>query len=151
MKSLVTMFVAALMVLCLLGSSCTTETPPPQPKLNAVKVSPDGGLKVSVRKTVTEGSSLRISGTVVNRYDKPVDGVRYIVQMIIPGSAPRILDTSSKESDLALESGETKPFSLEITNPVYASASAMFSVDATPAKLGGTAVPPPAGWVQPAK
>jgi hypothetical protein len=45
-----------------------------------------------------------------------------------------------------LESGETKPFSLEIENPIYASASAMFSVDATPAKLGGSAVPPPAGW-----
>ena len=45
----------------------------------------------------------------MNRYDKPVDGVRYTVQMIIPGSTPRILDTSSKESDLAVESGETKP------------------------------------------
>ena len=150
MKSLVTMFVAAVMVLCLLGSSCTTETPP-QPKANAVKVSADGGLKVSVRKSATDGSVLRMSGTVVNRYDKPVEGVRYTVQMIIPGTTPRILNTSSRESDLALESGETKPFSLEIENPIYASASAMFSVDATPAKLGGSAVPPPAGWVQPAK
>ncbi|HSP99242.1 MAG TPA: hypothetical protein VL049_18625 [Candidatus Dormibacteraeota bacterium] len=136
------------MALALLGSSCTTEAPPPPPPtpVSNVKVSPDGGLKVGVRKAVVEGSVLRVSGTVVNHYDRRVEGIRYTVVMAIPGSPPRIIDTARQETDTALDPGEAKAMSLEIANPIYASATGMFGVDAVPVKLGGAAVPPPAGW-----
>jgi hypothetical protein len=133
--------------LALLGSSCTTETQPPPPTLPAstVKVSADGGLKVSVRKSVVDGSVLRITGTVVNRYDKRVEGVRYTVEMAIPGSPPRIIDTARQETDTTLDPGQSQPMHLEIEHPIYASATGMFSVDAAAVKLGGVALSAPAG------
>lgn len=134
------------MGLALVGSSCTTETPLPPPKASNVKTSPDGGVKVSVRKAVVDGHVLHISGTVVNHYDQRVAGIRYVVEMAIPGSPPRIIDTAYKETDATLDPGEAKAMQLDIENPVYATATGMFSVDATPVKLGSTAVPPPAGW-----
>ena len=146
MRTLVTVLVAVVTALALLGSSCTTEAPPPPPPVSSVKVSPDGGLKVGVRKAVVDGRVLRVSGTVVNHYDKRVEGIRYTVEMAIPGSPPRIIDTARQESDTALDPGEAKAMSLEIENPIYASATGMFSVDADPVKLGGAAVPPPVGW-----
>ena len=146
MRSFVTVVATVLVTLGLLGSSCTTETPPPPVKPSNVRVSPDGGVRVTVRKSVVEGNTLHISGTVVNHYDKRVDGVRYTVEMAIPGQPPRIVNTAYRESDLALESGEAKSMTLEIENPVYASATGMFSVEAAPVKVGGTAVAPPPGW-----
>ena len=146
MRSFVTVLGGVLMALALLGSSCTTETPQPPAKPSNVRVSPDGGLKVSVRKAAVDGNVLHVNGTVVNHYDKRVDGVRYTIEMAIPGSPPKIIDTARRETDTALESGEAKAVQLEIENPIYASATGMFSVDAAPVKLGGTAVAPPAGW-----
>lgn len=146
MRSFVTGVGMALVMLGLLGSSCSTEAPPPPTKASDVRVSPDGGLRVIVRRTTVDGTTLRISGTVVNHYDKRVDGVRYTVVMAIPGQPPRIIDTARQTSDLALESGEAKKVKLEIQNPAYASTTGMFSVDAAPVKLAGNAVPPPPGW-----
>ena len=148
MRTLVTVVAAVVLALALLGSSCTTETPAPPatPKTSNVKVSADGGLKVNVSKAVVDGRFLRVTGTIVNHFDKRVEGVRYTVQMAIPGSPPRIIDTAQQESDVALDPGEAKGMRLEIENPVYASAVGMFGVDAAPVKLGGAPVPPPAGW-----
>ncbi|MBX3025321.1 hypothetical protein KF840_10465 [bacterium] len=143
MRSLLMMLIACVT----LGAACSsTSEPSPKPAAIKVKVSPDGGLRFTMRKASVEGQVLHINGALVNRYDKPVAGVRYTIEMAIPGSPPRIINTAWRETETTLEPGQVETVVFEIDNPVYASTSAMFSVDATPVKLGGTAVPPPAGW-----
>lgn len=143
MRSLLMMLIACMT----LGAACSsTSEPAPTPPAIKVRVSPDGGLRFTMRKASVEGQVLHISGALVNRYDKPVDGVRYAIQMAIPGSPPRIINTAWRETDTKLAPGQVETVLFEIDNPVYASTSAMFSVDATPVTLGGTAVAAPAGW-----
>jgi hypothetical protein len=133
-----------------LAASCSTSNEtaaPAAPTIARVKTSPDGGLKVSTRKTTIDGQRLRILGSVVNRYDKPVDGVRYVVEMVIPGAPPRIIDTAQQENtDLKLEPGQVHRIRIELERPVYSSTTGMFSVEAAPIKLDGKPMPPPAGW-----
>lgn len=132
-----------------LGIACSSKPePPPEPTGPKVKTSPDGGLRFTMRRATVEGQMLHLSGIVVNRYDKPVDGVRYTIEMSIPGSPPRIVDTTRREADLKLEPGQVENVQFDIDNPAYASTTGMFSVDAVPVKLGGSAVSVPTGWKQ---
>ncbi len=130
-----------------LGFSCSSKPEPaPTPPGPKVKTSPDGGLRFTMRKATVEGQVLHLTGLLVNRYDKPVAGVRYTIEMAIPGSPPRIIDTTRRETDTAMEPGTVENVRFDLDNPVYASTTGMFSVSAVPVKLGGTTVPPPAGW-----
>ena len=132
-----------------LAASCSTsnETAAPPPTIAKVRTSPDGGLRVSLRKTTVEGNRLRISASLVNRYDKPVDGVRYVVEMVIPGAPPRIIDTAQQDNtDMKLEPGQVQSIRIDLEKPVYSSTTGMFTVEAAPIKLDGKAMPPPSGW-----
>lgn len=141
-------FLLLAIALATLAASCSTsnETAKQTPTIAKVKTSPDGGLKVSLRKTVVEGNKLHITGSVVNRYDKPVDGVRYTIEMVIPGLPPRIIDTTQQEhTDLKLEPGQVHSLHIELEKPVYSTTTGMFSVDASPINLDGKPQRPPVG------
>jgi hypothetical protein len=136
-----------LIAFAMLGSSCSSKSEPaPPPQSTKVRTSPDGGLRFTIRTASVEGQVLHLDGVLINRYDRPVDGVRYTIEMAIPGSPPHIIDITRREADTKLEPGQVEPVRFELDNPAYASTTGMFSVTAAPVKLGGTAVPPPAGW-----
>lgn len=106
-----------------------------------------GGLRVTIRKAVADGRKIRISGVVENRYDQPVEGVRYTVLLVAPGDPPRVVDTIRQESaDTILDPGEDRAMRIEIENPIHASSSGGFDIGAAPMRLGGRDVPPPPAW-----
>ena len=128
-----------------LAASCSSTQPETQTKASGIKVSPDGGLRMTVQKTVVDGQKLRIKGVLVNRFDQRVEGVRYTVQMIIPGSTPKVVDTARTEADTALDPGTSETVKLEIDKPIYAATPAMFDIAVTPIRLGGAAIPAAGG------
>lgn len=139
-------FLMALVACTVLGIACSSKPEPtPAPTAPKVRTSPDGGLRFTMRKATVTGQVLHLDGVVVNRYDKPVDGVRYTIEMAIPGSPPRIIDTTRRQTDSKLAPGQVENVTFEIDNPAYASTTGMFSVDAAPVSLGGAALAPAAG------
>lgn len=105
-----------------------------------------GGLVVTVKRAGADGRHIRISGTVENRFDEPVDGIRYTVTLLAPGDPPRVVDTVRHQVDTTLAPGEDRAMRVEIENPIHASAAGGFEIAATPVRLGGRDQPPPPGW-----
>ncbi|MEO8603012.1 MAG: hypothetical protein ABI629_10590 [bacterium] len=104
-----------------------------------------GQLRVTVGDVTTDGRYAHMRGTVENRYDQPVDGIRYLIEIFTAGESTKVLDSWQREVTTSLGPGERKRVSLDVTS-MYFGSSGAFDVIATPVKLGGKDMPPPPGW-----
>jgi len=105
-----------------------------------------GLLQVTVGDVTTDGRYARIRGSIVNRFDKPVEGIRYRVAIIGPGQPPRLLDLWRHDVDTTLGPGEEKHVSLDVTSMYFGSEGSRFSALAFPIKLGGADFATPADY-----
>jgi hypothetical protein len=104
-------------------------------------------LRVTTTDVATDGRYARFRGKVENTGTERVEGIRYMVLFLSDGTPPRILDIYKREVDTTLDPGERKLMALDAEssyngrlgfNPA--------AIVATPVKLGGKDVPPPAEW-----
>jgi hypothetical protein len=104
-----------------------------------------GRLQVSANGVTTDGRIGKLRGTVQNKFDETVYGVRYIVTIYRAGNPPRVLDRWQHEVDTTLDPGQRAPMTLDIES-MYLTGSGQFLLDARPVKLGSKEMPPPEGW-----
>ena len=139
-------------LLAVAGWSCSAA-PPPDPRIEAAReyareVTGDdlkssmGGLLVTIDSASVDGRYLRIAGRVANRYPEKVEGIHYLVQMIVPGNPPRVADTICREVGTTLDAGEDRILRMEIENPIHATGPGFVDIEATPVSLGGKAMEP---------
>jgi len=106
-----------------------------------------GRLQVSVSDFIIDGRIGRIRGTVANTFDQPIEGIRYVVTIFGKEPSEKLLDRWQSETDTTVEPGERVPMRLDVDSKYFgAELKARFTVQATPVKLAGQAVPPPDGW-----
>ena len=105
------------------------------------------GLEVTISSAVSDGRYLRFAGKVKNHSSLHVKGIRYTLQILVPGEPPRVAETFRRQVGTTLEAGEDKIRRLEFEKPIHASAAAWgYKIEAVPVTLGGEEVPPPPGW-----
>ena len=108
---------------------------------------PAGRLTVSTTDVQSDGRIAKIRGGVQNKFDKQVEGIRYLVTIYENGPAAKVLDRWQHEADTTIEPGDRAPMRLDVES-MYFGASGMgrMTIEAVPVKLAGQPVPPPDGW-----
>jgi hypothetical protein len=106
-----------------------------------------GRLLVSTNDVTTDGRIAKVRGTVQNKFDETVHGVRYVVAIYENGSPPRILDRWQHEVSTTIEPGRRVALRLDVESMYFGRLGASpFNIDAQPVKLGDKEMPPPEGW-----
>ena len=106
-----------------------------------------GRLQVSTSDFSSDGHIAKIRGAVANTFDQQVEGIRYVVTIFGKEPSEKLLDRWQSETDTTVEPGERVPMRLDVDSKYFgAELKARFTVQATPVKLAGQAVPPPDGW-----
>jgi len=132
--------VAALLLAALL-SGCTAQK---DAKLEAAHV---GRLQISTTDLTTDGRIAKIRGSVENKFDRQVEGIRYLVTIYENGPAAKVLDRWQREVDTTIEPGERTAMRLDVESVYFATAGhTRFNIQAVPVKLAGQPYPPPDGW-----
>ena len=106
-----------------------------------------GGLHVQTNDVVSDGHIAKVRGSVTNGYGESVEGVRYLVSIYEDGPTPAVLDRWQYEVDTTIEPGDRRMMRLDIESMYWGrSGRTRFNIEATPVKVGGKDVPPPAEW-----
>jgi hypothetical protein len=105
-----------------------------------------GALVVSTTDVLSDGRVAHVRGTIENRFAQRVEGIRYAVQISVPGEQARVLDTWRRQVSTALDPGEHKRLSLDVSSMYASGGRWQFRIIATPVKLGGKDISPPADW-----
>src|SRR4030095_3020723 len=78
-------------------------------EVNGTEGKAPGTLQIAMPNGVTtDGRIAKLRGTVQNKFDEPVYGVRYMVVVFQSGSPPRVLDTWQREVDTVIAPGERR-------------------------------------------
>lgn len=106
-----------------------------------------GRLQVTTTSVASGGRMAKVRGTVQNKFDEPVSGIRYVVTIYHQGNPPRVLDRWQYEVDTTLEPGERSALSLDVESMYFGGEGPKpFTIDAQPVKVGSRDMPPPEGW-----
>ena len=106
-----------------------------------------GSLQIAMPQGITtDGRYAKIRGTVQNKYDETVYGVRYMVVLYEGGTPPRVLDTWQREVDTTIEPGQRHALSLDAESMYFGRSAGTFGVIAVPVRVGDKEMPPPEGW-----
>lgn len=106
-----------------------------------------GGLRVATTNVAGGGGIAKVRGTVSNKFDQTVYGIRYVVSIYRQGDPPRLLDRWQHEVDTTLEPDDVSAMSLEVESMYFSGLGPTpFIIDAQPIKLGDQDMPPPEGW-----
>ena len=106
-----------------------------------------GRLQISTTDLTTDGRIARIRGSVENKFDRQVEGIRYLVTIYENGPAAKVLDRWRREVDTTIEPGERTAMRLDVESVYFATAGhTRFNIQAVPVKLAGQPYPPPDGW-----
>jgi hypothetical protein len=110
---------------------------------------PAGRLQISTTDVTTSSQIAKVRGRVENRFDQPVNGIRYVVTIYSTGPPPKVLGRWQREVDTSLDPGEGKAMSLDVESMYFGqSGTTRFRIDAQPVKLGDQDMPLPEGWVE---
>lgn len=141
----------AVVMLAVAGAlgGCAAERPVATPAF--IRMVQDEEIASPLRVTTTDiagdGRTMRIRGMVENTASARVEGIRYLVLFLSDGQPPRVLDTYQREVDTTLDPGERKGVALDAESDYNARVGFNpAAIIATPVRLGGQPVPPPAQW-----
>lgn len=144
---------AAIALLAGLLAACSAEQDAKDARIRAyvhdttADLRPPGRLQVTVPEgIVSDGRIAKIRGTVQNRYDEPVHGIRYMVLMVEAGDDARVLDSWQREVDTELDPGERRMLRLEAESMYFGRSGGRYVVVAEPVRVGDKDMPPPPGW-----
>lgn len=106
-----------------------------------------GHLQVSTNDVTSDGRVAKVRGTVENKFDQTVYGVRYVVTIYEYGSPPRVVDRWQREVDTTIEPGRRVMMRMDVEGMYFGRQGASpFNIDAQPVKVGDKEMPPPEGW-----
>jgi hypothetical protein len=106
-----------------------------------------GRLQVTTGDVTTDGRIAKVRGSVKNKFDESVYGIRYVVTIYQQGNPPRVLDRWQYEVDTTLEPGERSAMTLDVESMYFGSMGPVpFNIDAQPMKVGSKDMPPPEEW-----
>jgi hypothetical protein len=130
-------------------SACAADKPIATPAFiqTVQREETESVLRVTTTDIAGDGRTMRIRGTVENVGRERVEGIRYLVLFMSDGQPPRILDTYQREVDTAIEPGERRGVALDAESDYNARVGFNpAAIIATPVRLGGKPVAPPAEW-----
>src|SRR5262245_58524400 len=104
----------------------------------------DGRLRVQMTDVQINGSAARLKGTVVNEFSEPVEGVRYVVLVRDPEEPTVVHERFDRQADTVIAAGGRADMTLDVEGESLAQPKFRIVITATPVKLGGRDVPPPA-------
>jgi hypothetical protein len=143
----------AILVVAVIVVSCASE---PDPRIEAAstyvkEVTGDGlqhgggGLQIATTDVTSDGRYARFRGTVTNRFDQRVEGIRYVVTIV--GDDGKPLDTLQYEFETDIEPGRSRALKLDVESMYLGRTGRVpIMINAAPVRLGGEDVPPPQGW-----
>ena len=105
----------------------------------------DGRLRLRATEMTTTGAHAIIRGTIENTFDEPVYGVRYMVTVYDTRTSKKV-DVWQREVDATIKPGERAAVNLGVESQSMLGRNTRLKVTAHAIKLGGTSIPPPAGW-----
>jgi len=95
----------------------------------------DARLEIFTTDVITDGRVAKIRGRIQNNYAQRVEGIRFEVALLVPGSL-RVLDILRQEVDTTLDVGEEAPLRLDLES-MYFGAEPSLDVQAFPVRLVG--------------
>lgn len=120
------------------------EPAPPVPK----ELGEVGWIGTEVRQVrAPNGRLLVIRGQWHNPYDEPVDGIRFVVQLLAAGDTPRVLDRIEQDLDRRIPPGRTMAFDRDVPTP-YAYVLSSIAVLAFAKHRGTAEFPPPSREIE---
>lgn len=146
-----------IVAMIILAAAATSCTPKPDPQVEAIRayvreVTGDDlkgavGLRIQTTGVTTDGRIAKIRGTVENRYDDPVEGIRYVVMVTESGPTRKVLDRYQREVATTIPPHDRVAMSLDVESMYFGQSGPVpFEIDAQPIKVGGKEMPLPLGW-----
>jgi hypothetical protein len=103
-----------------------------------------GRLRVQMTDVVMDGRAARLSGTVTSEFRERVEGVRYVITVRDAENPGKVFERFERQTDTIIEPRGHAPMSLDVAGDAFNEEKFRIAITATPIKLGGRPVPPPA-------
>jgi hypothetical protein len=105
------------------------------------------GLQFKTTNVSRDGQASIFHGTVLNRFDEPVDGIRYVLTVVDPGPPKTEVFHWQQQAATMLAPGAQETVALSVENMNFGTRSrTRLRIVAAPVKLDGRDMPPPEGW-----